>query len=46
VSPLLVAGDARRILDGPGLVPPQRLELCHVLEADGYLFLRYRQHPQ
>jgi riboflavin biosynthesis pyrimidine reductase len=43
VSPLLVGGDAGRILDGTPLEPPQRLELHHVLEADGYLFLRYRR---
>ena len=43
VSPLLVAGAARRILDGAGLASPAVLELGHVLEADGYLFLRYRR---
>ena len=41
VSPLLAGGDAKRILDGGLLRPPPRLELRHVLESDGYLFLRY-----
>jgi riboflavin biosynthesis pyrimidine reductase len=43
VSPLLVGGDARRILDGEPLEVPTRLRLCDVFEADGYLFLRYRR---
>ena len=43
VAPLLAAGEARRILDGAALAPPSVLELAHVLEADGYLFLRYRR---
>ena len=43
VSPLLAGGDAKRILDGGLLRPPARLELEHVLESDGYLFLRYRR---
>jgi riboflavin biosynthesis pyrimidine reductase len=41
VAPLLAAGEARRILDGAALEPPSVLELGHVLEAGGYLFLRY-----
>ena len=41
VAPLLAAGEARRILDGAALGPPSVLALGHVLEADGYLFLRY-----
>ena len=41
VAPLLAAGEARRILDGAALGPPSVLELGHVLEAGGYLFLRY-----
>ena len=40
VTPLMVGGDARRTLDGDALKPPQRVQSCHVLEADGYLFLR------
>jgi riboflavin biosynthesis pyrimidine reductase len=43
LSPTLAAGDARRILDGPLLQPAQVCELSHVLEADGFLFLRYRR---
>ncbi|HEX2193281.1 MAG TPA: pyrimidine reductase family protein [Acidimicrobiales bacterium] len=43
LSPLLTAGDAHRILYGAPLAPPVSLSLVHVLEADGYLFLRYRR---
>ncbi|MDQ3896949.1 MAG: pyrimidine reductase family protein [Actinomycetota bacterium] len=43
VSPLLAAGDAPRVLAGPALAPPETLDLVHVLESDGYLFLRYRR---
>ena len=43
VAPLLAAGEARRTLDGAALAPPSVLELAHVLEADGHLFLRYRR---
>ena len=43
VSPMLAAGQGGRILDGPALSPLLPLELVHVLEADGYLFLRYRR---
>lgn len=43
VSPLLVGGNARRILDGDQLEMPKALQLGHVLEADGYLFLRYQR---
>jgi riboflavin biosynthesis pyrimidine reductase len=46
VSPMVAAGDARRILEGPALAPPQCIELVHVLEADGYLFLRYGRRPR
>ncbi len=41
VSPQLVAGDAHRMLDGPPLEPPVPLRLRAVLEADGFLFVRY-----
>lgn len=41
VSPLLLGGHALRLLDGDLLLPPQALELGHVLEEDGQLFLRY-----
>ena len=43
LAPLLAAGEARRILDGAALAPPPVLGLALVLEADGYLFLRYRR---
>jgi riboflavin biosynthesis pyrimidine reductase len=43
LSPLLAGGDAHRILAGTALAPPLRLELGHVLEAAGSLFLRYRR---
>lgn len=43
VAPVVASGDAPRILNGAALTPPLGLELRHVLEADGYLFLRYRQ---
>lgn len=41
VAPLLTAGDAPRILDGPALASVQRLELSSLLEEDGFLFARY-----
>ena len=41
VSPLLVGGEAFRILNGPPLDPLVPLSLVHVLEQDGFLFLRY-----
>jgi riboflavin biosynthesis pyrimidine reductase len=41
VSPLLVAGDARRVLQGPELDPPRRLRLVALLAADNFLFARY-----
>lgn len=45
LSPLLLAGTAIRILDGVPLDPPVRLRLAHVLEDNGFLFLRYRRAP-
>lgn len=41
LSPLVVAGHAPRILNGPEIAPPLSLELNHVLESESYLFLRY-----
>lgn len=41
VSPLLLAGPALRITQGPLVEPPTGLELTLVLEEDGFLFLRY-----
>ncbi|MCZ7530449.1 MAG: pyrimidine reductase family protein [Acidimicrobiia bacterium] len=43
VSPLLVAGSGKRIVTGDALETPFGLELVHVLEDDGSLFLRYRR---
>ncbi|GHH64594.1 hypothetical protein GCM10017673_07510 [Streptosporangium violaceochromogenes] len=39
VSPMLIGGDAARVLDGPAA--PVALRLAHVLEEDGFLFTRY-----
>ena len=40
VAPVLVGGQAKRILSGPPVtVPP--MQLAHVLEEDGFLFCRY-----
>lgn len=41
LSPQLVGGDPLRILHGPSLPRAARLELRHLLEADGDLFCRY-----
>lgn len=41
LAPLLVAGDRRRIMQGPDLDPPQLLTLAHLLEEEGALFARY-----
>jgi riboflavin biosynthesis pyrimidine reductase len=43
VAPLLVAGDARRILAAAALEPATGFELATVLTADGCLFLHYRR---
>jgi riboflavin biosynthesis pyrimidine reductase len=42
VSPMLVGGDSKRILDGRSLTPPAGLALRSVCEEDNFLFLRYR----
>ena len=41
-APVLVSGDARRILAGSPLQPPPELTLHSLCEEDGYLFFRYR----
>jgi riboflavin biosynthesis pyrimidine reductase len=41
LSPVLTGGDRKRIVDGAALVPSDHLQLRHVLEDDGTLFLRY-----
>jgi riboflavin biosynthesis pyrimidine reductase len=42
LSPRLVGGDAKRILDGPPVPGAPPLRLGSVCEQDGFLFLRYR----
>jgi riboflavin biosynthesis pyrimidine reductase len=44
LSPMLLAGDAGRILAGPDIDPAVNLELVHLLEEDGFVFTRYRCH--
>lgn len=41
LSPLLLGGDARRILDGPPAPAPPDLALAHALQDGDFLFLRY-----
>ena len=41
LSPTLVGGDASRILDGAVLGSILNADLVHVLESEGFLFLRY-----
>jgi riboflavin biosynthesis pyrimidine reductase len=43
VAPLMVAGDAVRIADGPLIAEPERFALASVLEDAGFLFTRYRR---
>ena len=43
LAPVLVSGDAKRIVAGPPVQPPPELTLRTVCEEDGYLFLRYRR---
>jgi riboflavin biosynthesis pyrimidine reductase len=42
LSPLLVGGDAKRILAGPSVPGAQRWRLRSLCEQDGFLFFRYR----
>jgi riboflavin biosynthesis pyrimidine reductase len=42
VSPLVVGGEAKRILSGGAPVAGSRWRLCSLCEGDGFLFLRYR----
>lgn len=41
VSPVLTAGAAQRIVTGDAFPQPITMDLAHVLEEDGHLFLRY-----
>jgi riboflavin biosynthesis pyrimidine reductase len=45
LSPRLVGGDAKRILDGPPVPGAPPLRLCSACEQDEFLFLRYRPEP-
>ncbi|MBE1537590.1 pyrimidine reductase family protein [Actinomadura algeriensis] len=41
LSPMLLGGDALRILDGPSVPDPAAWTLAHALTDDDFLFLRY-----
>ncbi|MDF3289999.1 pyrimidine reductase family protein [Streptomyces silvisoli] len=41
IAPLVAAGTAPRIMDGPGLDVPARFAPAAILEEDGFLFTRY-----
>ncbi|GAA1902601.1 pyrimidine reductase family protein [Streptantibioticus ferralitis] len=41
IAPLIAAGTAPRIMDGPGLAVPERFTPSAILEEDGFLFTRY-----
>ncbi|MDT3396443.1 pyrimidine reductase family protein [Streptomyces sp. B1866] len=41
LAPLVTAGDAARIANGPGLAVPDRFSLTSVVEEEGFLFARY-----
>lgn len=41
IAPLLTAGDAMRIMNGPGIADPVRFTPVSILEEDGFLFTRY-----
>lgn len=43
LSPMLTAGNAQRIADGPPVDVPRRFELVSLLTEAGYLFARYRR---
>lgn len=45
LSPMLTGPGGPRIVDGPETIDPLRLRLRHMLEEDGYLFLRYALEP-
>lgn len=46
VAPLITAGDAMRIMNGPALGAPQRFAPVSILEEDGFLFTRYARHTR
>lgn len=41
MAPLVVGGHSKRIVDGPPHDPPLDMHPVHVLEDEGFLFLRY-----
>jgi riboflavin biosynthesis pyrimidine reductase len=41
IAPLLTAGDAMRIMNGPGIADPARFTPVSILEEEGFLFTRY-----
>jgi 5-amino-6-(5-phosphoribosylamino)uracil reductase len=41
LSPLVVGGDAPRIMNGLPVLPPARFRPLSVLVEDGFLFTRY-----
>ncbi|MFD7661935.1 pyrimidine reductase family protein [Streptomyces sp. NPDC059788] len=43
LAPLVVAGDASRIMNAPVTTVPERFVLASVLEEAGFLFTRYRR---
>ncbi|MFF5719456.1 dihydrofolate reductase family protein [Streptomyces buecherae] len=43
VAPLLVSGEAARVVNGPALTVPERFSIASVMEEDGFLFTRYRR---
>lgn len=43
LAPLLAGPGPERIVSGPAIAVPQRLQLDSALHADGFLFLRYRR---
>ncbi|MFI0976607.1 pyrimidine reductase family protein [Streptomyces sp. NPDC021093] len=44
VSPMLTAGRAQRIADGPGREVPDRFVLASILEEAGFLYTQYRRN--
>lgn len=46
VSPMVAGGASHRIVAGASLDHPVALDIAHVLEQDGFLFLRYVRAPR
>ncbi|MFC4913355.1 dihydrofolate reductase family protein [Actinomadura gamaensis] len=45
LSPMVTAGDATRVMNGPVLETPQRMRLVHAIPDGDYLFTRYVVEP-